>query len=50
MPQSRDDATRISNCDLAAAMLEAPAAAARFWQGHAADLLDSFRAGNKWSL
>ncbi len=38
-PRSREFATRLSNFDLTKTMFRAPAAATRFWAGHALDLL-----------
>ena len=41
LPHSRDFATRLSNFDLTQTMLSYPATVARFWTGHAIDLLEA---------
>lgn len=41
LPHSRDFATRISNFDVTHTLLSYPATVARFWTGHAVDLLEA---------
>ncbi len=42
-PGSRDFATRLSNLDLTRTLLSGPATTARFWTGHAIDMLEALR-------
>lgn len=44
-PQSREFSTRLSNLDVTGVLLSGPATLARFWTGHAMDILDT---GSGW--